>query len=93
MDTMRQELSAAIEAGQEMEKLRDIPEFKKFYKTLTETLPMNLAINYAYKSDEVRRKIEEQMIMCSGFTNYIDGVTNSGKLAEEQLNELNLEED
>jgi len=92
MENMSKELTDAIEASDNMQALMEQDTFKEFYTTLTEKLPMNLAINYAYKDDVTRKRIEEQMIMCSGFANYIQGVINSGEIAKEQLAELNAED-
>ena len=91
MDTMRTELTQAIVAGDKMQALMKEDTFSEFYTEITEKLAMNLALNYSYKDDTTRRRIEEQMIFCSGFANYIDGVVNSGELAKAQLEELNNE--
>ena len=92
MENMSKELTDAIEASDNMQALMEQDTFSILYKKLTETLPMNLAINYAYKDDVTRKRIGEQMIMCSGFANYIQGVINSGEIAKEQLAELNAED-
>ena len=91
MDTMRKELTQAIDASDKMQALMNEDTFKEFYTEITEKLAMNLAINYAYKDEVTRKRIEEQMIMCSGFANYVEGVIQSGLIAKEQLVELNSE--
>ena len=92
MENMRKELTDAIEAGDNMQALMEQDTFKEFYTNITEKLAMNLALNYSYKDDVTRKRIEEQMIFCSGFANYIDGVIASGGIAREQILELNAED-
>ena len=91
MDSMRKELTSAIEAGHDMKALMKDEAFTKFYKNITGELATSLALNYSYKDSITRKRIEEQMIFCSGFVNYIDGLMVAGELAQEQLVELNSE--
>ena len=81
--TETQEIDKVIEDGKRYATLLDDDNIKTVIKDL-EVLAQNLALNYAFKPSEQRQRIQEQMIMCSGFINYVEGMVNAGLMAEEQ---------
>ena len=82
--TEHEEINKVIEDGKRYASLLDDDNVKTIIKDL-EQLAQNLALNYSFKEDAQRKRIEEQMIMCSGFINYVEGMINAGLMAETQL--------
>ena len=86
--TEEQEINKVIDDGKRYAKLLEDDTVKEIIEDL-EKLAKNLALNYAFKEGTMRQRIEEQMIMCSGFISYVDGMVNAGKMAETQLEMIN----
>ncbi len=86
--TEHEEINKVIEDGKRYELLLEDDKVKTIITDLKD-LAQNLAVNYAFKGEDQRRNITEQMIMCSGFINYVEGMVNAGKMAEVQLEMIN----
>ena len=82
--TEQQEIDKVIEDGATYATYLKDDTVKAIIEDL-EKLAQNLALNYSMRDNDQRRRMEEQMIMCSGFINYMDGMVNAGEFAEAQL--------
>ncbi len=79
---MENQLNTVIQEGLDMEALMSNDKFKSCILDKFDELSKNLVKNYATKSEDIKTRIEYQMLMISGLSNFCEGTVQAGKMAQ-----------